>query len=400
MTGRFPEWLSQQMFRQLHARNLIYNACWEDPRCDRAALDIRPGQNVLVITSAGCNALDYMLDEPAHVYAVDMNPRQNALLDLKIAAIKTLGFEQFFEMFGAGRLDEPERVYSQRLREYLQKPSRDFWDQRIHYFDGGRFFKTFYFRGTTGLFARCINVYINLRRTREAIEAVFEMESEKDRHEAYHRYIKERLWTGGIRRLLGHDATLSLLGVPRAQRAQIERTYAGGVVQFIEDALDAVFTRVSTNDNYFWWLYLFGYYTHERCPEYLKEHNFDRLKAGLVERISTHTATIEEFLRASREPIHRFVLLDHMDWLATHAQPMLQAEWQAIADRAAPGARIVWRSAATEVDYVDSIPIEIDGTPARVGQVLDYRDGLARALHARDRVHTYGSFYVAEWKAA
>ena len=32
-----------------------------------------------MITSGGCNALDYLLDEPRRIYAVDMNPRQNAL---------------------------------------------------------------------------------------------------------------------------------------------------------------------------------------------------------------------------------------------------------------------------------------------------------------------------------
>lgn len=42
------------------------------------------------ITSAGCNALDYVLQEPEHDFAVDLNPAQNALLELKLAAIRGL----------------------------------------------------------------------------------------------------------------------------------------------------------------------------------------------------------------------------------------------------------------------------------------------------------------------
>lgn len=43
--------------------------------------------------------LDYALLEPRHVYDVDLNYRQNALLELKLAAIKHLDFDHFFAMF-------------------------------------------------------------------------------------------------------------------------------------------------------------------------------------------------------------------------------------------------------------------------------------------------------------
>ncbi|MCA9161300.1 MAG: DUF3419 family protein, partial [Planctomycetales bacterium] len=71
-------WISGRVFKFVHGNNLVYNTCWEDPRLDRQALELTSSDRVLVITSAGCNALDYALTGPAHVYAVDMNPRQNA----------------------------------------------------------------------------------------------------------------------------------------------------------------------------------------------------------------------------------------------------------------------------------------------------------------------------------
>ena len=76
------------IFSQVHGGNLVYNTCWEDPRLDREMLNLQPDSRVVMITSAGCNALDYLLDGPAQIHAVDMNPRQNALLQLKIAMIQ------------------------------------------------------------------------------------------------------------------------------------------------------------------------------------------------------------------------------------------------------------------------------------------------------------------------
>ena len=84
------DWFNVRMFNLVHRNNLVYNTCWEDPRLDRVAMDLGAEDTVLVITSAGCNALDYALTGPKSVHAVDMNPRQNALLELKKAGIQHL----------------------------------------------------------------------------------------------------------------------------------------------------------------------------------------------------------------------------------------------------------------------------------------------------------------------
>jgi hypothetical protein len=110
------DWLSGKWFNLVHRHNLVYNTCWEDPRLDRAALDLGPDDTVLVITSAGCNVLDYALQGPRHVHAVDMNPRQNALLELKLAGLRRLDHPTFFSLFGRGRLDGFPDLYRGRLR--------------------------------------------------------------------------------------------------------------------------------------------------------------------------------------------------------------------------------------------------------------------------------------------
>ncbi|MGO9568075.1 MAG: DUF3419 family protein [Desulfomonilaceae bacterium] len=85
--------VTERLFGLIHGNNLIYNTCWEDPRIDRVALNVTPQDRIMVITSAGCNVLDYVLENPERIYAVDMNPRQNFLLEFKIAGIRSLSLD-------------------------------------------------------------------------------------------------------------------------------------------------------------------------------------------------------------------------------------------------------------------------------------------------------------------
>ena len=121
------EWFSGQVFQFIHQNNLVYNCCWEDPRLDRIALELSSNDSVAMITSAGCNALDYALDGPREIHAVDVNYRQNALLELKNAGIRVLDYEDFFAIVGRGRWRKFHQVYHSSLRHLLSVRSRAYW---------------------------------------------------------------------------------------------------------------------------------------------------------------------------------------------------------------------------------------------------------------------------------
>lgn len=389
-------WLSKKLFACIHSRNLIYNACWEDPRIDREALELTEEDRVLVITSAGCNALDYALCGPAGVTAVDVNPRQNALLELKLAGVRSLEYADFFSLFGEGVHAHARDLYSDCLRRELSVPARRFWDDHIGYFEGRARRDSFYFRGTSGLFAYLMNVYIDrVVRLREVVDALLASRDICEQQALYYSHLHEGFWRGWLRWLLGQDAAMSLLGVPGPQLHQIKRHYTRGVVAFIQECIEAVFGQLPLVDNYFWRVYLTGRYTPECCPEYLKPENFELLRSGLADRVAVYTGTVSSYLRQCESPVTKFVLLDHMDWLSTHAMPALAEEWQLIVDRAAPDARIIWRSGGLRTDFVDPIGVMFRGRRTRIGDLLAYEREKAAHLHRQDRVHTYGNFYIA-----
>jgi S-adenosylmethionine-diacylglycerol 3-amino-3-carboxypropyl transferase len=391
---KITEWVSGRVFRFVHGNNLVYNTCWEDPRIDKQVLNLTPEDNLMVITSAGCNSLSYALTGLNHVYAVDMNPRQNALLELKISGIRNLDYTTFFQLFGNGRLTGIKGIYHSKLRHDLSAWSQRFWDRRIRkYFDSKR--KSFYFCGTTGAFARLMNTIIDRTKMRADVHDILNAQSLDEQREIWQR-IREKLWSRTVKFLMNRDMTLSMLGVPTAQRKQIEKQYEGGIVKFIQDCLDSVFGTLPIQDNYFWRLYATGSYAPTCCPEYLERENFEALKGGLVNRISVHTATVESFLRNHDGKISRFVLLDHMDWLSHHLYDALVSEWDAILDKAAEKTRIIWRSGGLRTDYIDSVPVKYHGQETQLGKILTFDKEKATELHKLDRVHTYGSFYIAD----
>ena len=394
--------VSHAWFRVIHQRNLVYNTCWEDPRLDRAAMQLCEDDSILVITSAGCNALDYALSFPSHVHAVDINPLQNALLELKLAAIRTLSHEDCFDLFGKGHSTRWEAIYHDAIRSQLTPGYRRIWDKRGHFFSGQSRRQSFYFHGSSGMFAWMINRYINLRPgCREAVEELLAASCLEEQREIFERHnLAELLWTPVVKWCLRRDTTLAMLGVPRAQRRQLDENYDGGIVQFIVDRITEVFTTRSVRDNYFWRVYLTGQYTPDCCPDYLTLENFAQLKDRLVDRISTCTDTVLGFLQEHTGTISRFVLLDHMDWLWSSAPQMLAAEWEAIFSRAADGARVLWRSAGFTADFVNRLEVEVNGEPRQLSDFLSYQDALATDLHRRDRVNTYGSFWIADIRPA
>jgi S-adenosylmethionine-diacylglycerol 3-amino-3-carboxypropyl transferase len=387
-------WISGRVFKFVHGNNLVYNTCWEDPRLDRRALELTPSDRLLVITSAGCNALDYALTGLDHVYAVDMNPRQNALLELKIAGIRQLDFEDFFNFFGKGYHAQAWELYRKKLRGEISEWSQAYWDKFIKFFDNPR--KTFYYRGTSGAFARMIRTYIDrVAKVRDEIDEIMNADSVDQQRDIYIQ-IYDKFWKRALRFALNRDTTLSMLGVPRAQRQQIEKQYPGGVIRFMQDSAEAVFSKLPTKDNYFWRVYINGCYTRDCCPEYLKEENFLALKSNAVSNVSVHTDSVQGFLEKGQSPISRFVLLDHMDWLSDHFFPLLESEWQAILSRATPDARILWRSGGLRTDFIDRVQVMHGGRQRPLPELLTFHQQMAAELHEKDRVHTYGSFYIAD----
>ncbi len=397
MSSRAPslsERFHQRLFDALYNRSLIYNACWEDPALDRIALGLTPEHRVLVITSGGCNALDYALCAPKQVVAVDANPRQTAVLELKLAGIRALEHDDFFKLFGEGRHPHRRELYRRHLRCQLSPFAQAWWDEHLDWFGGTGWRDSFYFRGLSGLVARLAKGHIEGKpRLRSAVGDLLASASLAEQQEIYDRRVHPELWTKGVRWAVSRQATMSMLGVPTAQTREVQAAHAGGVSGFIIDCISYVFRELPVWTNYFWSVYLRGAYTRTCCPEYLTARGFAALKGGLVDRIDPVTSTVSNLVERGDRTFDRYVLLDHMDWLGAHQPQELVREWGLLLAHANPGARAIWRSAHQRSRYLDDLRLPSGGL---LHDRLDYQAELSARLHAQDRVGTYGGFHIAD----
>ncbi len=373
------------LFRRVHTSTLIYNTCWEDPRLDREMLQLRPDSRVVMITSAGCNALDYLLDGPQEIHAVDMNPRQNALLELKLAVIEHGDYAELFRLFGEGArpgFRDLLRQLSPRLRPY----ARRFWEAKHRYFESTRLNPSFYYRGAAGQVAWVVlqSLVRTNRGVRHFMEQLLDARSLAEQDFLYAR-MRPVLWNTFNSWLVSQPVTMAMLGVPRPQIRLIAHQFPGGIAGYIQHKMEYVLTKLPMQDNYFWRVYATGRYTKECCPNYLRAENLIALRQR-APRVKAHTATVTEFLRNNPGPYSPYILLDHQDWLAAHDTDGLREEWDLVLKNSRPGTRILMRSASPKIDFI----------PAAAHERLRFFPDWANRLHLRDRVGTYGSTLLAE----
>jgi len=387
----------------LYTNKIIFNCAWEDPALDLQALELRKDHdNIVMITSAGCNVLTYAIHAPNHIYTIDRNPCQNALLELKIAAIKTFDYDIFWKLFGEGKLENFSTRYYPTLRPLLSTSARTFWDAKSYYFDGKGLRGSFYYRGCSGFLAWIImRVYLRLiPGVIPTMRAMFNAKTLDEQRKLY-KEIDSKVWSPLFERVVSSRLFLAFMnGVPKPQQRLLEEE--GGVAVFLRKVIQWLMNESLLKDNYFYRVYVDGCYTKDCCPEFLKEDNFYKLKGGLVDRISVHTTTITEFLNTHpSKDISRYVLLDHMDWLAD-SKNILQEEWQAIIDHASDDAKFLWRSASHKAQFVTDTRIKYKGNMENdektVGEIMDFNVNLAESLHKVDRVHTYTSFHIGSLK--
>ena len=371
------------IFKRVHGNNLIYNVCWEDPEVDRYVLNFTTESKIAMITSAGCNALDYLLDDVAEINCIDMNPRQNAVLELKKVLIKHANFSDLFDFFGRGVHSHAEQLYRDELREHLSKPARKIWDKKIDYFTPKKNQKTYLFRGTSGNIAWMVHKYLKThKKLRHLIDELFQATT-LDEQKAIYDKIEEKLWNGLITWIMNQQLTMTLIGVPEAQKKLIDEKYPGGMGEYLKNSLRNVFTKLPISENYFWYGYLYGCYSETCSPNYLKKENFETLR-NRVDRINQYTIAFADFLELYESTLSHFILLDHQDWMAAHLPLELEREWKAIFSKSTPKAKALLRSAGITVDFLPDI----------VQKRVKFDEALSEKYHLTDRVGTYASMHV------
>jgi S-adenosylmethionine-diacylglycerol 3-amino-3-carboxypropyl transferase len=237
-----------------------------------------------------------------------MQVTQNYLLELKIAVIRTLPYDVFWNMFGIGTYVFFKDIYSALLQPLLSYGARRFWDVRQFYFDpvyGGLYnnasapvrfcntiCKNLWPNGYDAfLQEQCVNVEDQLAVCSDPeLRRVVEAYGWVHRHTRWLPCVAviESQWQDN------DPAAVLINGITR--RAMVPRSFC----------IDYV-TR----------LYTTGTFTEKCCPDYLRIENYPRLRDN-VHRISIVEGGMIQcmmILKSLEVKVDSFFLLDHLDYL-------------------------------------------------------------------------------------
>lgn len=106
-------------------QNLNFSSSNEDGETELTAL--ASARRIICLTGSGTRPLDMLLSDAEEVIALDVNPAQNALLALKVAAIESLDHAEFLEFIGIAKSTSRGDFYDS-VRERLSPDVRAHWD--------------------------------------------------------------------------------------------------------------------------------------------------------------------------------------------------------------------------------------------------------------------------------
>lgn len=358
---------------------IVFNMSWEDPEMDRQAFRLTSSDSVISITSAGCNPLNFLCENPRRLISIDGNPAQNAVLEMKLACIRELPHETFFDIFAARNPSVVTPLYRRLLRQHLSPRAVQFWDDNLWMLARG-----LYHFGRMGLACRLIRALLpGLGIRREVMEQFFDLRSLEEQRYWYYRYAHDRLWGPVIHRLCKSRWFMYLCGVHPNQFDLVHDQH--GIYEFVKERIEHVLTQVPIYDNYFLHVTVTGKFRGDRVPPYLREENFTTLRRNL-ERVTVVHGWLGPFLDTQPAgSISRFNLLDIFDWMPP---AVLESTWRSILRAASADATMIFRSGPYQMRLPDDIE-----------QFLVSHDTLARELLRSDRSATYGGFYIKTLKA-
>ncbi|MCJ1306687.1 hypothetical protein MMC25_000330 [Agyrium rufum] len=380
----------------------IYGFNWEDSRVDQRVLKINSEDVMLCITSAGDNILDYLATaNPRRIHAIDLNPSQNHLLELKIASFKSLPYMDFWKLFGEGKHPRFKSLLINKLSPHMSSQAFQFWLNHVPMFTGRR---GLYESGGSGHALRLVRWLMwvtGLKKTTQRMCEAKTLNEQREHWSKIRRILMSRIlhWI-----VMTGDFLWKAAGVPPAQRDMIISDHldqAGinhlrlhltdnsgeAMWEYIENTLAPVARETMiSEENFYYLLTLQGKYSRKCHPPYLSPKTHARLsKSNAFDGLRIHTDEINEVIsRITPGTLTIAIIMDSMDWFDTQSEDAIN-QARALNYALKLGGRVLLRSAGLKPWYIASF--ESAGFTAR--RVAARLPGTCI-----DRVNMYASTWI------
>ncbi|KAI1342775.1 hypothetical protein F5Y15DRAFT_268700 [Xylariaceae sp. FL0016] len=382
----------------------IYAFTWEDTRVDERILGLKSDDVVLAITSAGDNILSYALQSPARIHAVDLNPTQNHLLELKVAAYCSLNHEDFWKIFGEGKHSGFRSMLISKMSPHLSSRAFQYWLSNVHIFTknkGGLY--------DTGGSKHGIRIFRWVTRVfgcRSAVKALLAAKTLNEQREVWRHRIRPALLSRLVSNLVVSQESFlwTALGVPKNQLAILEEDHAvsdavcgpnatakntrsHAIWSYMVDTLDPMVEETHiAGDNPYYLVCLDGKFSRTCHPDYLSPRAHAKLsRPGALDNLRIHTDEVDEVIaRMAPGTLTVAVVMDSMDWF----DPASDAAASQIGrlNRALKmGGRVMLRSAGLKPWYLEEFQRQGFGIKCM---------GSRKGGKCIDRVNMYASCWI------
>ena len=367
---------------------LVYAQIWEDPVVDMEALQLGPEKRLITIASGGCNLMSYLTADPAEILAVDLNAHHVALVRLKLAGAQHLPhYQSFYRFFGEARDATNPALYDRHLRDAVDAETRAYWDGRdwLRRRRISLFARNIYAHGLLGRFIAAGHLVARLLGLRLGI--VTTLPDKAAQRAWFDAEVAPLFESWLVKRLSNMKATLFGLGIPPAQYDALASDADGDIVAVLKQRLERLICDTPMTENYFAHQAFARRYAGGDAgplPAYLQSASFEAVRRN-ASRVTVENVSFTERLAAEPDAsLDGYVLLDAQDWMTDE---QLNTLWDAITRTAKPGARVIFRTAASP----SLLPGRVhEATMAR----WRYEAETSAALHARDRSAIYGGFHL------
>ena len=345
-----------------------YANCWEDADVLCAALEPAPGKRFLSIASAGDNSLA-LLAGGGEVVAVDLSPAQLACVELRMAAFRTLDYEDVLAFLGVSACSKRLEMYAD-LSAHMSSGAKRFWNEQqslisagiIH---AGKFENYFHkFR------AWIMPLVHHRQRIAELLQ---------DRSAAARRQFYDRRWDTWRWRLLFRVFFSRFVMGRLGRDPEFFRYVEGSVADRILQRTEYALTELPTHTNPYLQYILTGNYGNA-LPRYLRAEYFPAIREGL-DRLTLFQGTIEEAAaHFGKNGFAGFNLSDIFEYLD---EPTCEAILEHLVSVGRAGARLAYWNML--------VPRE---RPENMSDRLQPMEQLAAQLFARDLAFFYSRFVV------
>lgn len=350
---------------------IIYSQSWEDPEVDRLALAIGPHDDVLTIAASGDNALAFLLDEPRSLTALDVNLSQCCLMELKMAALATLGRGELLDFVGVFPAKNRRRTY-RRLRDAVSAPTRAFWDEHPRLIERG-ILHVGRFERYLGTFRRFILPLVHSRSVCDALFACRTLEDQRELHRSRWDGIRWR----ALFRLFFSRSVMGRLGRYPGAFRYVDRDVACTLLGRARRGL----TGTPTHGNWFLAYILYGTYgPSSAVPAWLDEDNHPKLRR-LLSRVTIVNDDARRFVAARQHgSFSKFCLSDIFESLSEEDSGRLFRE--------------LWRAGREEatLSYREMMVPRVRPT-SLAAELVEDRD-LGERCRRCDRTFFYGTHHV------